>query len=149
MLAKFNNYDDFFRTFQRHNFNVGVQARWSIFSAQTSSAVALARSELQQSELELTRKREEIELSVKRDAQRARELKAARDVARLELQLAQENVRTLQERFQAERVNLRDVELARLEESERWVAFLQADYDSQHAQLELLKTTGQLRRVLP
>jgi outer membrane protein TolC len=148
-LAKFNNYDQFFRTFQRHNLNVGIQARWSIFSAQTASAVAVARSELQQIEVEMKRTREEVELSVKRDAQRARELKAVREVARLELQLAQENVRMLQERFQADRVNLRDVELARVEESERWVAFLQADYESQQAQLELLKATGQLRRVLP
>ncbi len=148
-FAKFNNYDEFFRTFQRHNLNVGIQARWSIFSAQTASAVAVARSELQQIDVELKRKREEIELSVRRDAQRARELKATRAVARLELQLAQENLRMLQERFQAERANLRDVELARVEESERWVAFLQADYESQQAQLELLKATGQLRRVLP
>jgi outer membrane protein TolC len=148
-FAKFNNYDQFFRTFQRHNLNVGIQARWAIFSAQTASAVAVARSELQQIEVELKRKREAIELSVRRDAQRARELKAVREVARLELHLAQENLRMLQERFQAERVNLRDVELARVEESERWVAFLQADYESQQAQLELLKATGQLRRVLP
>jgi outer membrane protein len=148
-FAKFNNYDQFFRTFQRHNLNVGIQARWSILSAQTASAVARARSELQQSEVELKRKREEIDLSVRRDAQRARELKAVREVARLELQLAQENLRMRQEGFQAERVNLRDVELARVDESERWVAFLEADYESQRAQLELLKTTGQLRRVLP
>ena len=148
-LAKFNNYDQFFRTFQRHNLNVGIEARWTIFSAQTGTAVAVARSELEQIEVELKRKREEIELSVRRDAQRVRELKAVREVARLELQLAQENVRLLQERCQVQRVNLRDVELARVEESERWVAFLQADYESEQAQLELLKTTGQLRSVLP
>jgi outer membrane protein TolC len=148
-LSRINNYDEFFRKFQRHNVNAGIQARWSIFSAQTTSAVRLAESELRLGEVELKRKREEVELAVRRESQRARELKAIRDVAGLELKLAQESLRILQERFQAERTNLREVEGARMEESEKWVAFLQADYDSQHAQLELLRTTGQLRRLFP
>jgi outer membrane protein TolC len=148
-LSKINNYDEFFRKFQRHNLNVGIQARWSIFSAQTATAVAVARTELQRVDVELRRKREEIELAVRHDSQRARELKATREVAGLELRLAQENVRILQERFQEERANLRDVEGARLEEGDKWIAFLQADYESQQAQLELLKTTGQLGRLFP
>jgi hypothetical protein len=104
---------------------------------------------LQQIDVEVRHKREAIELAVHRESQRTRELKAFRDVAALELRVAQEDLRMVQERFQAERANLRDVETARLEESDKWVAFLQADYESQQAQLELLKTTGQLGRLLP
>ena len=148
-LSKINNYDEFFNKFQRHNLNVGIQARWSIFSAQTTSAVVLAKAELAQIDADLRHKREEIELAVHRASLHARELKAGRAVAELELKLAQDTLRTVQEQFQAERTNLRDVETARLEESNRWVAFLQADYESQQAQLELLKTTGQLRRLWP
>ena len=148
-LSRINNYDEFFRKFQRHNLNAGIQARWSIFSGQTTSAVRLAQAELQLGEVELRRKREEVELAVRRGSQRARELKSVRDVAGLELRLAQENLRILQERFQVDRTNLRDVESARLEESDKWVAFLQADYESQQARLELLKTTGQLGRLFP
>ena len=149
ILSKINNYDEFFNKFQRHNVNAGIQARWSIFSATTTSAVRLAQSELQLADVELRRKREEIENSVRRASQRARELKAARGVAGLELRLAQENLRILQERFQTDRTNLRDVEGARLEEGDKWIAFLRADYESQQAQLELLKTTGQLGRLFP
>jgi outer membrane protein TolC len=149
ILSRVNNYEEFFQKFQRHNLNAGIQARWSIFSAQTTSAVRLAQADLQLAEVEVRRKREEVELAVRRGSQRARELKAIRDVAGLELKLAQENLRILQERFQAERTNLRDVETARLEESDKWVAFLQADYESQQARLELLKTTGQLGRLFP
>jgi outer membrane protein TolC len=149
ILSRINNYDEFFRKFQRHNVNAGIQVRWSIVSAQTTSAVRLAQSELLLGEIELKRKREEVELTVRRESQRARELRAARDVAGLELKLAQETLRILQERFQAERTNLRDVEGARIEESDKWIAFLQADYESQQAQLALLRTTGQLRRLFP
>jgi outer membrane protein TolC len=55
----------------------------------------------------------------------------------------------IRERFQADRANLRDVERARLEQTDKRVAFLQADYDSQQALLELLNTTGQLTRLFP
>jgi outer membrane protein TolC len=149
MLARFNNYDDFFLRFSRNNLNVGIQARWPILSASTTSAVKVVQSELRQIEVELRRKREAIEVVVRRASQRSRELGAAREIAALELELAQERVRMLRERFQADRANLRDVERARLEQTDKRVAFLQADYESQEALLELMNTTGQLARLLP
>jgi outer membrane protein TolC len=149
ILSRVNNYDEFFRKFQRHNVIAGVEARWSIFNAETASAIRVAQNDLQLEEIELERKREEVEQTVRREAQRARELRAAREVAGLELKLAQENLRILQERYQADRSNLREVEGARLEESDKWITFLRADYESQQAQLELFKTTGQLGRLLP
>jgi outer membrane protein TolC len=127
----------------------GVQARWSIFNAETPAAVRVAQNELQVADIDLKRKREEIEQTVRREAQRARELRATREVAGLELKLAQENLRILQERYLADRSNLREVEGARLEESEKWIAFLRADYENQQAQLELFNTTGQLGRLFP
>jgi outer membrane protein len=149
ILSRVNSYDEFFRKFQRHNVIAGVQARWSIFNAETPAAVRVAQNELQLEEIQVNRKREEIEQTVRREAQRARELRAAREVAGLELKLVQENLRILQERFQADRTNLREVEGARLEESSKWIAFLRADFESQQAQLELFKTTGQLGRLFP
>ena len=149
ILSRVNSYDEFFRKFQRNNVIAGVQARWSIFNAETPAAVRVAQNELQVADIELTRKREEIEQTVRREAQRARELRATRDVAGLELKLAQENLRILQERYLADRSNLREVEGARLEESDKWITFLRADYESQQAQLELFKTTGQLSRLFP
>ena len=72
---------------------------------------------------------------------------AAREVSRLELKLAQENLQVIQASFQEGRANLRDVERARLDENEKWVAFLDSDYDRQKAQLDLLNTTGDLDKL--
>lgn len=148
LLSRINNYDEFFKRFQRHNLNVGVQVRFPVFSARTSSAVALARTDLNAAELELKNKRSDLEIDVRRQARRTRELDAGREVARLKLQLAQENLRVLQAQFGEGRAGLRDLEKARLEESEKWMEFLEADYGRQRAQLELMKTTGQLARLL-
>ncbi len=149
LLSRINKFDEFFRRFQRHNLNAGVQVRFPIFSARTSSSVALARTELNAAELELKNKRSDLEIEVRRQARRTRELDTAREVARLELQLAQESLRVVQAQFEEGRASLRDVEKARLEESNKWLEFLEADYERQRAQLELLRTTGQLARLFP
>jgi outer membrane protein TolC len=147
VLSRFNNYDEFFKKFQRHNVNVGVQVEIPLFSARTNASIALARTNLKAAEANLQNKRTELNADVKRQAHRTRELEAAKEVARLELQLAQQQLGVLQTQFQEGRTNLRDVEKARLEENDRWIEFLDADFARQQAQLELLRTTGRLAQV--
>src|SRR3989454_8806998 len=147
LFARFNNFQDFFQRFQRNNFNIGLQVRIPLVTSQRSANVALARSELTTAEMDLKAKRQNVELDVERQYQRLRELDAAREVARLELKLAQENLQIVQANFGEGRSNLRDVEKARLEENDKWLAFLDSDYEHQKAQLDLLNTTGDLGRL--
>jgi len=147
LFAKFNNFQEFFQRFQRNNFNIGLQVRIPLVTAQRSANVALARSELTTAEMDLKAKRLNVELEVERQYQHLRELNAAREVARLELKLAQENLQVVQASFQEGRSNLRDVEKARLDENDKWIAFLDSDYEHQKAQLDLLNTTGDLGRL--
>ncbi len=125
-----------------------MRVRIPIFSSTTSSAVALARTELSAAEQEIRNKRAALDLSVRQQARQSREMEAGREVARLEMELAQENVRVLQAQFQEGRLGLREVEKARVEEHEKWLAFLDAEFQRQKAQLELLRSTGQLAQVL-
>ena len=148
LYSKVNNFEDFYRKFERNSFSFGVSIKFPVFSARTSAAVGLAQSQLNAAETELKNKRVDIETSVRQEARHRRELEATREVARLELQLSQENLRVLLAQFEEGRLNLRDLEKARLEESDKWMAFLDADYQRQRSHLELLKATGQLARVL-
>lgn len=148
LLSKINNYQDYFKTFQKNNVNVGLQISIPIFSAHTSAAVELASEDLHRSELELAATRNRVENEVRRNARRVRETEAAREVARLELKLAQEELHIAQAKFEEGHANLREVEKLRLEESTKWLAFLDSDFDNQQASLELLRMTGQLTAVL-
>jgi outer membrane protein TolC len=76
-----------------------------------------------------------------------RERDAAKEVARLELQLAQQDIGVLQTQYTEGKVNLRELERARLDENEKWMAFLDANFQRQQAQLDLLRTAGQLDKV--
>ena len=68
-------------------------------------------------------------------------------MARLELQLAQQNLTVLQSQYAEGRINLREVEKARLEENDKWMAYLDSNFLRQQAQLDLLQTAGQLDKV--
>jgi outer membrane protein TolC len=147
VLGKFNNYTQFFNHFQRNNFNAGIDMHVPIFSAQTKAAVGLAKINLEAAKVNLMNKRTELTADVRQKTRRVRERDAAKEVARLELQLAQQNVAVLQSQFAEGKLNLREVEKARLEENEKWMAYLDANFQKQQAQLELLKTAGQLDKV--
>ena len=148
LLAKFNNYDQFFRTFQRNNYNIGIQAQVPIFSPSTKANIALAKTNLEASKATLSNKQNQVSADVRRKTRRVRESDAGKEVARLELQLAQQDLQQLQARFEEGKVSLRDVEKARLDENEKWMALLDATFQRQQAQLDLLKTAGQLDKVL-
>jgi outer membrane protein len=147
LLAKFNNYLDFFKTFQRNNFNGGVQVQVPIFSAQTKANIALAQVNLDVAKASLASKKTEVSAAVRQKTRRLREKDAAKEVARLELQLAQQDVTVLQSQFEEGKINLRQVETARLQENEKWMAYLDANFQRQQAQLDLLQTAGQLDKV--
>ena len=147
VLAKFNNYSQFFNGFQRNNFNAGIDMHVPIFSAQIRANIGPAQVNLDAARASLSSKRTELAADVRQKTRRVREMDAAKEVARLELQLAQENVAVLQAQFGEGKLNLRDMEKARLDENDKWLAYLDATFQKQQAQLELLKTAGQLDKV--
>jgi outer membrane protein len=147
VLSKSNNYLDFYKKFERNNGSVGIQLTIPIFSSKTRATIALAKSELSASELALGNKRQQVRLDLLQKQRNVRELDATREVARLDLKLSQESLQLLQAKFDEGRANLRDMENARLDENDKWVAFLDADFARQQGQLTLLQATGQLAKV--
>lgn len=147
VLSRFNNYDVYYNRFQRNNFNLGVQIQVPIFSVRTKGAIALASTDLKVAEMNVEQTRSALSSDIRKQSRRTRALDSAREVARLELQLAQQGLGNLQAQFQEGRVSLRDLEKARLDESDRWLDFLNANFDRQQAQLELLRTSGQLAQI--
>jgi outer membrane protein len=148
ILSKFNNYDEYYRTFQRNSLNVGVQVQIPIFRSRTSAAIALANSQFRESQLDVDNRRHALEIQVKKEAREGRVQDAAREVARLELKLAQEKLQMSQAQYNQGRATLAAVEQARLDESEKWLNYLQTVFNAQKAQLQLMKTTGQLTQLL-
>jgi outer membrane protein TolC len=147
LLAKFNNYDQFFNKFQRNNFIAGIDVKIPVFASHTGASVAFAQANLTASQMQVENKRAQVSLDVRHKARQAREGDMSREVARLELELAQQNLQVLQSQFQQGRASIRDLEMAQLDENEKWLAFLDADLARQQAELDLLRSTGQLAQA--
>lgn len=150
VLAKYNfqNYTNIYQNFRYNNLNAGINVNVPIFSASTRANVALAQGNLDAAKLNLANKRTQVSADVRQRSKKVQEMGAAKEVARLELQLAQQNLAVLQSQFNEGKANLRDVEKARLDENEKWMAYLDANFQRQQAQLELLRIAGQLEKAL-
>jgi outer membrane protein len=148
VLSQFNNYNLYYRHFQRNNFNFGVEITIPLFAAKTSANVAFARSELNEAEVTLSNRRQQVRIDSQQSTRESRELQASREVARLDLKVAQQNMELVQAKLDDGKATLRDLEQARLVESDKWMVFLDADLAWQRSQLKILEATGQLATVL-
>src|SRR5258706_925744 len=117
LLGRFNNFDQFFKTFERNNVNAGIQVQVPIFSAQTKANIALAQVNLDVAKAALANKKTEISAAVRVKTRRLRERDAAKEVARLELQLAQQDVSVDQSQFAEGGINVREVDKSGLQKS--------------------------------
>jgi outer membrane protein TolC len=150
VLAKYNfsNYSNIYTNFKYNNLNAGINVNVPIFSSKTRANVALAQANLDAAKVNLAGKRNQVSAEVRQRSRKVQETEAAKEVARLELQLAQQNLAVIQSQFGEGKMSLRDVEKARLDENEKWMAYLEANFLRQQAQLELLRSAGQLDKVL-
>lgn len=150
LLAKynFNNYANITNSFQYNNLNAGINVNVPIYSTKTRASVALAQANLEAAQINLANKKTQVNADVRQRSRKVQLADASREVSRLELQIAQQNVAQLQSQFGEGKASLRDVEKARLDENEKWMAYLDANFQKQQAQVELLRSAGQLEKVL-
>ena len=148
LLSRANHFDQFFNRFEANNFLVGVEIEIPIFAGKNSRALQLAKADLATATFAVDQKRVELSRDVEKQARQEHELELASRVAQLELQLAEDNLHNLEAQYDQGRAPLKDLEAAHMDESQKWLAFLDADFARQQAQLQLLQTTGQISTAL-
>ncbi len=149
LFAKFNNYDDFFRRFQRHNGQIGVSFQLPILPGSAASARAdQASSESARLRLEMAAARSRVSLNARRAFQDLKNAESFREVARLDLEVAREQLAVSMAQYEEGRAALKLVEDSRILENERWMAFLDAQFSVEKLRLTVLKDTGDLLAAL-
>ncbi len=149
LLARFNNYDQFFNDFQRHNFQLGMSFEIPLFTGKRISS-RVGRVALETQELRLRRDATEslIELEAERLYQQVQQAEGRMKLARMELDFARESLSVEMARMDEGRADLDNVESARVAESRAWEAFYDSQYAVQKAKLDLLRQTGELVAAL-
>ncbi len=145
LLAKFNNYDEFFNRFQSHNWQAGISFQVPLFASK-GVAERMAKAGLEARGLEIQRKirQADIEIESLRAYENLRETESRTKLVRLELDYARENLGVLLAQFEEGRLAVDAVERARVIESAAWQQLYESRYALDKAKLSLLHATGDL-----
>lgn len=150
ILAEFNNYRDFYNRFERNNYQFGVSFKLPLLPGSgPRAAAAVADIDQQKLRMQMSQTRSRITLNVRRGLEELKIAEDARNLARLELDVAREQISVLLAQYEEGRLPLTQLEEARTIENERWLQFFQAQIQADKWKLQILRETGQLDRLVP
>ncbi|MGA2038687.1 MAG: TolC family protein [Bryobacteraceae bacterium] len=144
LMAKFNNYAEYFNHFQRNNGEIGVAFQVPLFVPGVRSATAQGEADLSRLKIELANARNRIVSDLADSMRSAKRAQTAADVARLDLEVAREQLSVGLAQFQEGRQTMRQVDEARLAENDKWIAFYDAQYTLEKARWNVLRWNGGL-----
>jgi len=123
-----------------------VAVRVPLFNLSQRARAAAADAEAVQARRQAEDARNKVSNQTRKLQHDLSQLAAAQEVARLEYQLARADVDTVQTKVQAGTATLRDEADARLAEGQKYSAYLDASYQLEQAQMQLLRSTGELEK---
>jgi outer membrane protein TolC len=145
MLARFNNYAEFFRTFQRNNGQIGVSFQLPVLAGSGVAAqIAQSQTDAMHLRTELSNARNRIASDLQQSFRDVHKAEGTANVAQLDLDVAREQLSVDLAQMQEGRLTLRDVEQARVVENQKWITFYDAQYALEKARWNVLRLTGEL-----
>jgi outer membrane protein TolC len=143
LFAKFNNYDEFFNRFERHNGQIGISMQLPILVGSAARAQALqAEQDIARLKIQMTEARNRIALETRQSFQTVKRAETSADVARLDLDVARDQVSVLLAQMQEGRAGTEQIEAARSVENEKWIEYYRARTALEQARLDLLRRTA-------
>jgi outer membrane protein TolC len=144
LFTKYNNYDQYFNKFQRHNATFGVNIRVPLFNASGRAHAAASEAEALRARKDAEGVKQQYSEATLKLQGAVQQLAAAREVTKLEHQLARGDVETAAARIEAGTASFKDQEAARIAEDEKYMNFLNTSFILDQTQMQLLKATGEL-----
>lgn len=163
LLSKFNNFQNYYipsrpcftpvgevlcvtNVFQQNNATVGVSIRFPILNASQRSKAQLADADARKASKQAEAVKNQFSEETLRLQRSVTQLQAARDVAQLEYEIADKNATAVQTRMDQGSANLHDLDDARTQLSERFIALQDVTFELQRAELGLMRSTGELEK---
>lgn len=149
LFATFNHFQDYFVKYQRNNGELGASFQFPLLLGPGVSAqVAQANAEASKLRIQLANTRNQITADARQAYRDVHKAENAREVARLDLEVARDQVAINLAELQEGRIRLSQVEESRVTESNKWVAFYDAQYAVERAHWNLARQTGDLLAAL-
>lgn len=149
LLSKYNNYQEFFNHFERNNGEIGASVEVPLYvGTGVKALVEEAESDQMHIRTEIQAARNRITLEVHQSYLEIRKADAAKELAQADLDLARSQLSVVLAQMNEGRASLRQVEEARFNEDEKWIAFYDAQFNAERARLNVLRETGELRAAI-
>ncbi len=163
LLSKFNNFQNYYipskpcvvsgisvlcttSSFQQNNATIGVSIRFPLFNASQRARAQAADADALKATKQAEAARNQVSEETLRLQSAIAQMQAARDVAQLEYEIAQKNLAAVQTRMDAGTSTIHDLDDARSQASERFIALQDVTFELERAQLGLLRSTGDLEK---
>jgi outer membrane protein TolC len=145
LLAKFNNYAEFFNKYQENNEQIGMsfQIPFAVGPG-VGAQIAQVASDISHLKVDLDNARNRLRSDLQQSFRNVHKSETAAEVARLDLEVAREQLSVYLAQMQEGRATLRQVEEARVAENDKWMAFYDAQYTMERARWSVLRLTGDL-----
>jgi outer membrane protein TolC len=148
LLARYN-FEDFFGRFQRNNGQLGMSIQIPILTGSASGAQAYrAEAEIAQMRLQVQSTRDRVTMDARKGFQDVKRAQTALEIAKTDLDLTRKQISIVLAQMQEGRAGLRQVEDLRALETEKWMAFYDAQNVLERTRLALLRQTGSIIAAL-
>jgi outer membrane protein TolC len=145
LMSKINNYDLYFNRFQRNNGQLGVSFQLPVLPGPGVAAqIAQTQTDIERIRVQVNATRNRISSDVQQSFREVTKANTSANVAKLDLDVAREQLSVLLAQMQEGRTTLRQVEEARVQENDKWMAFYDAQYNVEKARWNLLRLSGGL-----
>jgi outer membrane protein TolC len=163
LLSKFNNYQNYYipskpcttplgeflcvtNNFQQNNATIGVNIRFPLFNASQRSRAQAADADALKATKQAEAAKNQVSEETLRLQRSVAQMQAARDVARLEYEIAQKTLTAVQTRIDAGSATLHDLDDAQSQASERFITLQDVTFELERSQLGVLRSTGDLEK---
>jgi outer membrane protein TolC len=163
LLSKFNNFQNYYipskpcvvsgisvlcttNSFQQNNATIGVSIRFPLFNASQRARAQAADADALKAAKQAEAARNQVSEETLRLQRAVAQMQAARDVAQLEYEIAQKDLAAVQTRMDAGTSTIHDLDYARSQASEHFIALQDVTFELERAQLGLLRSSGDLEK---
>ena len=168
LLSKFNNFQNYYipskpcttvvgtatigpflcptNGFQQNNATIGISIRVPIFNASQRSRAQAADADALKANKQAEAARNQVSEETLRLQRSVAQLQAAREVAQLEYEIAGKSLTAVQTRMDAGTATLHDLDDARTQASERFIALQDVTFELERSEVGLLRATGDLEK---
>lgn len=163
LLSRFNNFQNYYipsrpcvtslgeflcvtNSFQQNNATVGVSIRFPLFNSSQRAHARAADADALKASKQAEAAKNQLSEETLRLQRSVSQMQAARDVAELEYDVASKTLTAVQTRMDSGAANLHDLDDARTQASERFIALQDVTFELERSQLGVLRSTGELEK---